>query len=54
MSLLAGPDLHSRKIIETIRNTHKRADFIAFRKKLDSANPNQGPAPSVPGPGGEC
>jgi transposase len=37
VSLLAGLDLHSGRIIETISNTHKSADFIAFLKKLDDA-----------------
>ncbi|MGH8527699.1 MAG: IS630 family transposase, partial [Gammaproteobacteria bacterium] len=37
VSLLAGLDLHSGWVIETISDTHKRADFIAFLKKLDGA-----------------
>ncbi len=37
VSLLAGLDLHSGRIIETISDTHKSADFIAFLKKLDTA-----------------
>ena len=37
VSLLAGLDLHSGRIIETVSNTHKSADFIAFLKKLDDA-----------------
>jgi transposase len=37
VSLLAGLDLHSGRIIETISDTHKSADFIAFLKKLDAA-----------------
>ena len=39
MSLLAGLDLHSGRIIETVSDTHKSADFIAFLKKLDDAYP---------------
>ncbi len=39
VSLLAGLDLHSGRIIETIRDTHNSADFIAFLKKLDGAYP---------------
>jgi len=37
VSLLAGLDLHSGRIIETVSDTHKSADFIAFLKKLDDA-----------------
>jgi transposase len=39
VSLLAGLDLHSGRITETISDTHKSADFIAFLKKLDGAYP---------------
>ena len=39
MSLWAGLDLHSGRLIETISNTHKSADFIAFLQKLDGAYP---------------
>jgi transposase len=39
VSLLAGLDLHSGRVIETISNTHKSADFIAFLKKLEDAYP---------------
>ena len=39
VSLLAGLDLHSGRIIETISDTHKSADFIAFLKKLEDAYP---------------
>jgi transposase len=39
VSLLAGLDLHSGRIIETISDTHKSADFIAFLQKLDAAYP---------------
>jgi transposase len=41
VSLLAGLDLHSGKVIETVSDTHNSADFIAFLKKLDSAYPEQ-------------
>ncbi len=41
VSLLAGLDLHSGRLTETIGNTHKSADFIAFLKKLDGAYPEQ-------------
>jgi transposase len=41
VSLLAGLDLHSGRVIETISNTHKSSDFIAFLKKLDDAYPTQ-------------
>ena len=40
VSLLAGLDLHTGRIIETVSDTHKSADFIAFLKKLDAAYPN--------------
>jgi transposase len=39
VSLLAGLDLHSGRIIETVSDTHNSADFIAFLKKLDGAYP---------------
>jgi transposase len=39
VSLLAGLDLHSGRIIETVSDTHKSADFISFLKKLDGAYP---------------
>ena len=39
VSLLAGLDLHSGKVIETVRDTHKSADFIAFLKKLEAVYP---------------
>src|SRR6266849_8203740 len=39
VSLLAGLDLHSGRVIETISDTHNSADFIAFLKTLDSAYP---------------
>lgn len=40
VSLLAGLDLHSGRVIETISDTHKSADFIAFLKKLEDAYPS--------------
>jgi len=40
VSLLAGLDLHTGKIIETVSDTHNSGDFIAFLKKLDGAYPN--------------
>jgi transposase len=39
VSLLAGLDLHSGRIIETVSDTHKSADFIRFLKKLEDAYP---------------
>lgn len=39
VSLLAGLDLHSGRIIETVSDTHKSADFIAFLKKLAGSYP---------------
>ena len=39
VSLLAGLDLHSGRVIETISDTHNSADFIAFLKTLDGAYP---------------
>jgi transposase len=39
VSLLAGLDLHSGKVIETVSDTHNSSDFIAFLKRLDSAYP---------------
>ena len=41
VSLLAGLDFHSGRIIETVSDTHNSSDFIAFLKKLDSAYPEQ-------------
>jgi transposase len=40
VSLLAGLDLHSGRVIETVSETHNSADFIAFLKKLDAAYPD--------------
>jgi transposase len=39
VSLLAGLDLHSGRVIETVSDTHNSGDFIAFLRKLDSAYP---------------
>ena len=39
VSLLAGLDLHSGRVIEEVSNTHKSADFISFLKKLDGHYP---------------
>jgi transposase len=39
VSLLAGLDLHSGRVLETISDTHNSADFIAFLKTLDGAYP---------------
>jgi transposase len=40
VSLLAGLDLHTGRIVETVSDTHNSADFIAFLKKLDASYPN--------------
>ena len=39
VSLLAGLDLHSGRVIEIVSATHKSADFIAFLKRLGDAYP---------------
>jgi transposase len=39
LSLLAGLDLHSGRVIETVSDTHNSSDFIAFLRKLDGAYP---------------
>ncbi len=39
VSLLAGLDLHSGRVIETVSDTHNNGDFITFLRKLDSAYP---------------
>ena len=39
VSLLAGLDLHSGRVIETVSDTHNSSDFIAFLRKLDGAYP---------------
>lgn len=40
VSLLAGIDLHTGKIIATISDTHKSFDFINFLQKLDAQYPS--------------
>jgi transposase len=40
VSLLAGLDLHTGRIIETVSDTHNSRDFIAFLRKLDEAYPH--------------
>src|SRR6202163_3615677 len=39
VSLLAGLDLHSGRVTETVSDTHNSGNFIAFLQKLDSAYP---------------
>lgn len=39
VSLLAGLDLHTGRVIDEISNTHKSADFVGFLKKLDGEYP---------------
>jgi len=39
VSLLAGLDLHSGRVTETVSDTHNSGDFTAFLKKLDSSYP---------------
>ena len=39
VSLLAGLDLHTGRVIETVSDAHNSGDFIAFLKKLDAAYP---------------
>ena len=39
VSLLAGLDLHSGRVTETVSDTHNSSDFIAFLQKLDRAYP---------------
>ena len=39
VSLLAGLDLHSGRVIETVSDTPNSSDFIAFLRKLDNAYP---------------
>jgi transposase len=39
VSLLAGLDLHTGRVTETVRDTHKSSDFIAFLQKLDASYP---------------
>jgi transposase len=40
VSLWAGLDLHTGRIIETVSDTHNSGDFIAFLRKLDEAYPH--------------
>ena len=39
VSLLAGLDLHTGRVIETVSDTHNSADFIAFLRQLDITYP---------------
>jgi transposase len=39
VSLLAGLDLHTGRVTETVSDTHNSGDFIAFLQKLDGAYP---------------
>ena len=39
VSLLAGLDLHTGAIVETVSDTHTSADFIGFLQKLDDIYP---------------
>ena len=39
VSLLAGLDLHTGRVIEVVSDTHKSSDFIAFLQKLDESYP---------------
>lgn len=39
LSLLAGIDLHTGSVTETVSRTHNSDDFISFLKKLDSSYP---------------
>jgi transposase len=39
VSLLAGLDLHTGKVIEVVSDTHNSGDFIAFLQKLDEGYP---------------
>ena len=39
VSLLAGLDLHTGRVIEIVSDTHNSSDFIAFLKKLERAYP---------------
>jgi hypothetical protein len=36
VSLLAGLDLHTGRVTETVRDTRKSSDFIALLQKLDA------------------
>src|SRR5260370_28806389 len=39
VSLLAGLDLHTGRVTETVSDTHNSGEFIAFLKKLANASP---------------
>lgn len=41
VSLLAGLDLHTGRVIEIVRDRHASADFIALLTKLDEVYPRQ-------------
>ena len=41
LSLLAGIDLHTGSVTETVSRTHNSDDFILFLKKLDSSYPEE-------------
>ena|SRR5215467_3916401 len=41
VSLWAGLDLHTETIIETVSDSYKSADFLAFLKKLDGSPGHQ-------------
>jgi transposase len=41
VSLLAGLDLHTGHVIETVSDTHNSGDFIGFLNKLDARYPPQ-------------
>lgn len=41
VSLLAGLDLHTGRVIEIVRDRHASADFIALLEKLDATYPAQ-------------
>ena len=41
LSLLAGIDLHTGSVTETVSRTHNSDDFISFLKKLDSSYPEE-------------
>ena len=39
VSLLAGVDLHTGRVTEVVRDTHKSSDFIAFLQQLQASYP---------------
>ena len=41
LSLLAGLDLHTGRVIETVSDTHNSGDFIEFLNKVDAGYPAQ-------------